>query len=339
MTEQDLDHILTHTRELWDEVRGQRLFITGGTGFLGRWLVESFSYINAKLDLKAALAVLSRDPGAFKLRAPGLCADPAVTFCKGDIRTFAFPDKDHSFIIHGAASVGDRSSGEDSLAMFETIAGGTARALDFASKTRCRKFLFISSGAVYGRQPPEIARIPESYTGGPDTMEPGSAYGEGKRAAELLCSAFHKNDPAFEPKIARCFAVVGPHMPLDSHLAIGNFIRDAAAGGPIRIKGDGTPLRSYLYAADVAAWLWTILFRARPCRPYNVGSGDPVSILETAQAVAGLAAAPVSVTVAGAPAGGPPQRYIPDVSRAELELGLTAKIGLKDAITRTMKGA
>lgn len=339
MLEQDLEHILAQTRDLWAELRQKRVFITGGTGFLGRWLLESFAYANTKLDLKAGLTVLSRDPEVFKRRAAGLCGNPAITFCKGDVRTFAFPEKDHAFVIHGAAAVGDRFVNEDSLAMFDTIANGTARTLDFALKARCRKFLFISSGAVYGKQPPEMKRIPESYTGGPDTMETGSAYGEGKRAAEFLCSAFHKNNPALEPKIARCFAAVGPHMPLDSHLAIGNFIRDAVRGGPILVKGDGTPLRSYLYAADMAVWLWTILFRARPCRPYNVGSGEPISILETAKAVACLAAAPVAVTVAQAPAGGPPQRYIPDVSRAELELGLTAKIGLKEAVSRTMKGA
>ena len=334
-------HILAHTRELWAELRGQRIFITGGTGFLGRWLLESFAYANAKLDLKAGLTVLTRDPEAFISKAPGLGSDPAISFCRGDVRSFDFPEIEHPFIIHGAAAPG-ADANSDLLARFETIVQGTGRTLAFASETRCRKFLFLSSGAVYGKQPQEMTHIPETYLGGPDPMDPGSDYGEAKRSAELLCALAHKRSPDLETKIARGFAFVGPDMPLDSHYAIGNFIRDAMNGGPVLVKGDGTPCRSYLYASDLAIWLWTILFRGRPCRPYNVGSGKSVSVLETAAAVANQVTPPLAVTVARPPAGGPPQRYVPDVSRAEAELGLTVTVGLGEAVSRTMpvsKGA
>lgn len=330
---------MAHTRDLWAELRGKRLFITGGTGFLGRWLLESFAYANSKLDLKAGITVLTRDPDAFIAKAPGLCGDPSIAFCRGDVRTFSFPEKEHPFIIHGAAAPGADRDGEGPLARFDTIVRGTGRTLDFALKTRCRKFLFISSGAVYGKQPQAMTHIPETYLGGPDTMDPGSDYGEGKRSAELLCAISHKREPELETKIARCFAFVGPDMPLNSHFAIGNFIRDAISGGPVLVRGDGTPCRSYLYASDLAIWLWTMLFRGLPCRPYNVGSGDSRSILETANAVAGQANPPLAVTVAQAPAGGAPQRYVPDISRAEAELGLTVKVGLNDAISRTMSFA
>jgi dTDP-glucose 4,6-dehydratase len=336
MIERDLEHILEHTRNLWSELRRQRIFITGGTGFFGRWLLESFVYINTKLDLNAGITVLSRNPEAFIRQSPDLCENPAVSFCAGDVRSFTFPRKKHSFIIHGAADVSARPKDDEPLTTFDTIVQGTGRTLQFAAQTRCRKLLFISSGAVYGKQPHDMTHIPESYLGGPDTMQPGSDYGEGKRAAELLCSISHKRYPNMQTKIARCFSVVGPHMPLNSHLAIGNFIQDAGHGGPISIEGDGTPCRSYLYASDLAIWLWTILFRAQPCRPYNVGSEESVSILETANAVAGSLNPPLSVAVAKVPGSGLPQRYVPDVSRAKLELGLTQKISFADAISRTI---
>lgn len=334
--DQDLEHIFKHTRNLWEEFRGQKIFITGGTGFIGRWLLESFAYANIKLDLQASITVLSRNPENFTKKAPELCKNPAISFCKGDIRNFTFPEQEYPFIIHGATDSSAKLNDENIILLFDTITQGTRRALDFAIRAKCRKFLFISSGAVYGKQPIDMTHIPESYAGAPDTMNSSAAYGEGKRVAELLCTLYHDRNPEFETKIARCFAFVGPHLPLDAHFAIGNFINNVLHGKNILVKGDGTPYRSYLYASDLAIWLWTILLKAPSCRPYNVGSGNPISILETANAVANFANPPLAVTVLQSPSGDSIQRYVPDVSRAEHELGLTERINLREAVSRTI---
>jgi nucleoside-diphosphate-sugar epimerase len=332
----DLEHILDHTRDLWDELRGEHIFITGGTGFFGSWLLESFAWANDKLGLNAKAVVLTRNPGAFQIKAPHLAAHPAIQFHPGDNRSFEYPPGKFSHIIHAATETNSKYA-NDPLETFNANIGGTQRILGFTDRCEGRKFLFTSSGAVYGRQPPEMTHIQEDYPGAPKTTELSTAYGQSKRTSEFLCTANAKKH-GFQVTIARCFAFVGPLLPLDANYAIGNFIRDGLNGGPILVQGDGTPYRSYLYAADLAIWLWTILFKGQSGRPYNVGSEDDLSIAELGQVVANELSPKASVTIVGKPAASQfANRYVPSTKRAKMELGLESWIPIKEAIHRTVK--
>jgi nucleoside-diphosphate-sugar epimerase len=332
----DLEHILDRTRPLWEELRGSRAFVTGGTGFFGCWLLESFAWANQRLGLGAEMLVLTRNLERFRNKAPHLAGRPEIQFHIGDARNFEFPAGQFSHVIHAATESATNLGQEDPALMLDTIGAGTRRALEFAARSGARKFLLTSSGAVYGAQPPGMTHVSEDYPGAPDVSTPRSAYGEGKRLSELLC-AIHGPRHGIETKIARCFAFIGPYLPLDAHFAIGNFIRDALAGGPIKVNGDGTPFRSYLYAGDLAAWLWTILFRGTSNRSYNVGSSQALTIAETAHAVASSFTGNIQVTIAKKPpASQIPQRYVPDISRAVGELQLDQWTQLDDAIRGTV---
>lgn len=331
---QDLDHVLAHTAGLWEELRGGRLFVTGGTGFFGRWLLETFLHADERLGLGARTVVLTRDATAFCSRNPHLAGRDALAFHEGDVRTFGFPDDVFSHVIHAATPSGAQATEDDRLALLDTILAGTRRVLDFAVHSGAGKLLLTSSGAVYGRQPPELTHVGEDYPSAPDPVAAGSEYGEGKRAAELLCALYHRRH-GLQTKLARCFAFVGPYLPLDAHFAVGNFIRDGLAGGPVRVGGDGTPWRSYLYAADLMVWLWTLLFRAPPARPYNVGGEEAVTVAELAQRVASHFGTEVHIARPPTP-GAPAQRYVPSTRRAQTELGLRAWVGLDEAIARTV---
>ena len=334
--EQDLNHILAHTEGLWDELRGKRIFITGGTGFFGCWLLESFAWANDRLGLGASALVLTRDPDAFGRKAPHLAGHPAIRFHTGDVRSVEFPAGEFSHVIHAATEASAKLNDENPLLMLDTIVEGTRRTLEFARRCGAQKYLLTSSGALYGKQPPDLAHIPEEYVGGLDPLDPRSVYGEGKRIAEMLC-ALYAQQHGLETKIARCFAFVGPYLPLDIHFAIGNFIRDGLRGGPIQVKGDGTPYRSYLYAADLAIWLWTILFRGESCRPYNVGSEAEVTIKDLAHTVAQVFQPPVEVrTAKQVVPGKPAERYVPSTRRAQSELGLKQRVDLGESIQRTI---
>ena len=333
----DLEHILAHTASLWEELRGKRIFVTGGTGFIGCWLLESLAWANDKLELNTRAVVLTRNLDAFRRKAPHLVGHPALQFHLGDVRTFEFPAGEFSHVIHAATQASATLNEENPLLMFDTIVEGTRRALEFTRQRGANKFLLTSSGAVYGKQPPDMTHIPEEYAGGPDPLDPRSAYGEGKRAAEMLCTLY-AHQFGLETKVARCFAFVGPYLPLDLHFAIGNFIRDGLRGGPIQVNGDGTPYRSYLYAADLVIWLWTILLRGQACRPYNVGSEESITVGELARLVAGIARPEVEVKIAKKAAPGKTaERYIPSTHRAESELRLKPWVGLRNAIQRTVQ--
>lgn len=331
----DLDHFRDQTPGLWERLRGQRIFITGGTGFFGSWLLESFARANQQFQLGAEAVVLTRNPSAFAKRAAALAANPAIKLWRGDFQSFEFPKGNFSHILHAATETNPMSTALDPVELFDANLQGTRRVLEFARVCGARRLLFTSSGAVYGRQPSEVSYVSESYLGAPVTTHEQTAYGHSKRASEFLWAA-HGHKHGVAAVIARCFAFVGPHLPLDANYAIGNFIGDALNGRPIRVNGDGTPYRSYLYAADLAVWLWTILLRGQGGQAYNVGSDADLTIAQLAHLVAEVVNPRVEVIITQQPdPAKPPLRYVPSIDRARSELGLAPRIDLREAIRRT----
>lgn len=338
IAKRDLEHILSYTRHLWERARGKRIFLTGATGFFGAWLLESLTYCNRELHLEIGATVLCRNPQAVASRMPSLTCETPVQFIAGDVRSFDFPDQDFEFVIHAAAPTSGAEATRP-LNLLTTLVNGTERVLAFAKARNTRVFLCVSSGAVYGPQPASLSHIREDFRGGLDWLDPSAAYAEGKRVSEQMCS-LTAGSSEIKLSIARCFAFVGPHLPLDQHFAIGNFIGDALANRNLAISGDGTPIRSYLYAADMAVWLWTLLLSeldpASTLRVVNVGSGDAISISDLATTVIAELNPSIEVNIARKPvAGAPLLQYVPDVREAETRLGLRQTISLREAIRRT----
>ena len=330
---EDLQHILTHTESLWDEIKQNRIFITGGTGFFGCWLLESFTYIVDQLNLSAKAVILTRNPDNFQQKCPHLFNHPALEFYQGDICSFVFPQGEFSHFIHAGTSTNAKLYQDNHLGIFNEIIEGTKKTLEFARVSGVKKYLFTSSGAVYGQQPDTMSHIPETYSGSPDPCDMGSSYGEGKRVSELLCTLYSQQY-GIETKIARCFAFVGPHLPIDLHFAIGNFIRDAMERKTIEVKGNGTPLRSYLYASDLMIWLWTILFKGESCTAYNVGSDQAICIKDLAELIGKMYG--VKVNIQQIPKlDQSPNRYVPSINRTLSLLENKTIVDITEAIQKT----
>lgn len=314
---------------------GKHLVITGGTGFVGTWMVESALCAQRHLGIDFRITVPTRDPAAFLARHPHLTDETNLRLVAADIRTPLDAIDRADAIVHAATEASASLNETNPAEMLDVIIAGMSNVLSFAARSGEIPFLFTSSGAVYGRQPTDMSHVPEDYTGAPDVLDPLSAYHEGKRIAELLGTiAASRSGLRFVP--ARLFAFLGPLLPLDAHFAAGNFLGDALAGHPIRIAGDGTPRRSYLHPIDMSTWLWAMLVRGQNARAYNVGSEDDVSIAELATCIS-AAAGGVDVEIAQtAVPGAAHARYVPSTLRARRELGLEQQIGLSEAVSRTI---
>lgn len=310
------------------------ILLTGGTGFFGTSLLR---YIH-ELGVKAPrLTIVSRNPIRFVTKNPEL-ADLA-DWVQADVLSYdTLPtNKRFTHILHAAAdyTVSPKLS---SLQHYTQIIDGTRNILKLAVATGATRFLFTSSGAVYGPQPTTIEEIPETYTGTPESLNPLNAYALAKQAAEHLCVQYQEIY-GLNTVIARCFTFIGRDMPLNAPFAIGNFLKDALWGDEISIHSDGSAIRSYLDQHDLAAWLLTILDRGKSNRVYNVGSDQSISIKQLAITVRDLISPgkPVTIHEKSNLIETIRLRYVPDISRAKNELGLNITISLNEAITRAAK--
>jgi dTDP-glucose 4,6-dehydratase len=331
----DLDAISEQCDGIWDELRGANILLTGGTGFIGTWLLETFRHVNISRDLGIRLTIITRSPNAFEKKHTHLFNTLGFEFVYGDV-TAEWPKfKTHfTHLIHAATDASADLNENNPLKMYETIISGTKNCLEFARINKVPNVLFMSSGAVYGQQPWEMERVAETWFGGPNCVDPKATYAEAKRAAEMLCAIYCKQY-GLNVTIARIFALLGPYLSLGIHFAAGNFIKDAMEGKEVVVKGNGMPIRSYMYASDLVVWLLRILVRGQSCYPYNVGSEEGVSIRALAKIISTELAAGEFSVMSQEDIGWNLGRYVPDTSRIQRDLGVSQKIDLKEAIIRT----
>lgn len=314
-------------------LKGTRLFLTGGTGFIGSWLLHLLYHVNTK-STKVMVSVLSRNPSNFLSKFPIFNDLPWLTFITGNVESFTFPSGRYDYIIHAATET-SMLAHSNHREMLRTIILGTQNVCEMAKKCDARRVLLISSGAVYGNQPNDLLLQSESSPLACNPLQPESAYGEGKRVMELIGAILEK-EAQIEVISARCFSFCGPGLPLSGHFAFGNFIHDAVHKKAILVKGDGSTVRSYLYGLDMAGWLLITLMRGNSRQAYNIGSDEPISVLELANKIQALIAPEKRVIVLGReePQNKFSNRYVPDINKAR-KLGCEMWTNLDTGILST----
>lgn len=334
LDERDLLHVLDHTRDVWRDFEGARVLLTGASGFIGSWLLESLLFARNRLGVDVRAWVLVRDAAAFARRLPHLAGAPQVRLLISDVRDLDTAGLPFTHVIHAASAASPQMNEERPDEVVDLIERGTRRVLEAAVAGGASRFLQISSGSVYGPQPPALRGLDESYPGRADANFASQRFGAAKLAAEDLGRGLGAGGP--QHVAARIFGLVGPRLPLDGQFALGSFLGDALAGRTVALTSDGSPIRTWMHAADLTAWCWTLLSRGRADAAYNVGSEQDVSLWEAAGRVAALPTPAVTATRPREPQpGAPPPRFVPSIARARTELGLDAWIDLDEALRRT----
>jgi dTDP-glucose 4,6-dehydratase len=331
--EADLDRLLDRIGPELSELDGSSLFVTGATGFIGRWLLEMLRRAHGR-GIRVQTHILTRNPAGFSAKSPHLADHKDFVVHAGEIASFDISGLNPGFIFHAATDASAKLNQESPLRMFDTAVLGTRHLLTRAAEWQSKRMLFLSSGAIYGRQPPEVPAISESWGGAPDCLNPVNTYAESKRCAELLC-AIASRDSDLDVSIARIFAVLGPGLELESHFAAGNFLSDAIAGRDVTVNGNGLAVRSYLYPTDLLAMLVKLLVRGASGKAYNVGSEEAVTIRELAERISRIIGNGTTQVLGAADAGWNPGRYVPDVRAIRDDFGLEPMVDLDRAIRNT----
>ncbi len=339
IVKQDVLNIFEMHSQLPEPLRNAHIFITGGTGFLGSWLLELICGLNDQFDFKIKATIASRSMSKFIKSHPHLVARKEFTFQPNDVRNLIELPHDTTHIIHAAAT-----SSRDFFASFPTTAFENnvdatlqifRRAVQLGS---IQNILLVSSSLVYGKQPDDALSIAEDSFGGViNPFDTNSVYAESKRACEAAAAAF-LTEMKLPISIARPFSFIGPYQSLDLPWAITNFMQEAFKGGPINIMTDGSVVRSAMYASDFANWILHITAYAQPRAVYNVGSSEPVNLLSLAKMISSyFKDEPKIITSSGNNTLGGRRNVVPNVSKAQKELQLKITVNMEEAVRRSME--
>jgi dTDP-glucose 4,6-dehydratase len=260
---------------------GAKILILGGTGFVGKWLVSTLIAARLEFHLDYEISIVTR----FPQKSFALFNDSRINFIKHDLAsgTLKLPNAD--YFVHGSTpSVANTGAMNLQNVASATLNGTISISNAISAKGAIGGVTFLSSGAVYGHQSANMSHLPERPAESPNPSL--TVYGQTKLANEILIAQMKSNfgTPVSTPRL---FAFYGPHIALDEHFAIGNFIRDARAGGPIKVLGNSQTTRSYMYPTDLIKCLLRLITHPQGT-PINLGSDQALTMKQIAEHVSAM---------------------------------------------------
>jgi nucleoside-diphosphate-sugar epimerase len=322
----------------FERLDGSRILLTGGSGFVGKWMLQTAKIAQENSATQIEIVVPTRQLAADHVQKAIAIGCPNVSWVEGDFLNSQLDLGQIDMITHAATPASAQLNAENPVEMLRINVEAMKAVLRYAGNNQ--PLLFTSSGAVYGTQPQSVGHISEGNVEPNPPSEQLNAYAQGKQIAERMCREAGSSGQC-SPIIARLFAFGGEYLPRDTHFAIGNFIQNALDQQPIAIQGDGRARRSYLYGADMATWLWSALAHGQTTSPFHIGSEQSVSILELAQTVATVSSEVLNyipeITVAKEiDLSESVHQYVPANSETRTALRVSEWTSLTELIRRTM---
>lgn len=322
---------------LRDALALKHIAVTGGTGFLGSWLAETVTALNDEFQLGITLDLYARGVKEWAQRYPHLAQRRDIGLKTQDLRSpFEFARNTH-YVVHAAGIPNNRVHASDPLRVQQTTLQGLDNALQAASQLdNLVRFLNVSSCLVNGK-PDRAGPLRETDYFALPCGHLHTVYAEAKRCAETL-GAVYRSQFRMPVSTIRPFTFAGPYQELDRPWALNNFLRDVLIGGDIRIHGDGSARRSYLYGSDAACWTLAALVHGTDGGTYNIGSPEPVSHLALAEQIAQHASPRPRVILNTVPGKqGPLDDLFPDLDHTRKTLGVQLSCSLQDTIAKSWR--
>ena len=352
LLETDLTHVAAGVADEFAAMAGSNLLITGGGGFLGYYLVQAVLFWNDRQPANRRIHVTVVDN--YRRGTPewllGLRSNHNLALVEHDASKPLPPGlPEFQYIIHAAGIASPTYYRQYPIETMDTNIDGLRHLLDYArsrlgSAKPVKGFLFYSSSEIYGDPPPGDIPTAEHYRGNVSCTGPRACYDESKRYGETLCVNFARQY-SLPVTIARPFNNYGPGLKITDRRVIPDYALDVFSGRDIVMLSDGSPKRTFCYAADAIAGYYKVLAKGRPGESYNIGVEAPeISMLELAERVVRLARQLFGY-------GGRvvlkesterdylvdnPSRRCPVITKARTELGYDPTIELDEGLRRSL---
>lgn len=336
---EDLENIVSGIESQVHKLEGKTLLISGGSGFLGSFIVNTIKFLNEK-TLKNPCRVISIDNFITGSRNVSLEEDKNIVYIEADITKPLEIKEEVNFIIHAAGIASPVYYQKFPLETIDGAIFGAKNLLEYAkSMDNFESFLFTSSSEIYGDPHPDFIPTPETYKGNVSSIGPRSCYDESKRLAETICMTYFRKYK-IPIKIVRPFNIYGPGMKVNDFRAVPNFIDQGFKGSILTVHDKGTQTRTFCYITDAIIAILKVLLSNKNGEVFNIGNDDnEISIIALAENIAPLFPKNPEIKLIEYPDTYPadePSRRCPDITKIRKELGFGPKVNLKTGLSRTV---
>lgn len=338
----DIEKIIERLGIDINKLSGKTLLITGASGLIGSYIVETIAFLNSEkiLPLPCKVLGIQKSKITKNSRLGYLLPRKDIRFISHDAVVPYSPPFKVDYIIHSAGMSAPAFFLEDPLGTIDINVNGMRWILEYAKKNKITSVLYMSSGEIYGNPPEEFIPTSEVYPGNASTFSPRACYISSKRLAETLCYIYFEKY-GVPVKVARPFVIYGPGLGISDKRVMADFIRSGLKKKPIEMLSEGLDTRSYCYIADATVAFFKLLLSSKSGEIFNVASDlEEVSIRDLADLVHKICKIkkPVKVSMKDAKfIKGAPNRVFPDIAKLKNDFKFKPEVGIEEGLRRAIE--